>query len=492
MSFLAKLHTRIFLSHFVLAVAVMLAVGWFVFDNLQRTYFQSVEDDLQDQAVIAGQRLAPLLAQKRYDEVQAALSDLGLRPGIRILVTNVDQVVVGSTEPEEARLRGTPSRAAGIREALRSRMQRNTNPEGDELVYVAAAVPYEGTDVGVVRVSYGLAALEARTTGLFNSLAIGILAVLLVSGLVAYALAYRLSRSARRLADASQTLAGGDLTARTRLDGNDELAEAGRAFDQMADQLQAVQLERQALLNTMSREIHAAISGMAMALEVLRRGKELEWDSRDLLLGGLQSQGRRLRRLADDLVEAARVTRGPLPLYKATVFPAELVREVAGSFTAEATDRGARLECVVNGELPPLNADQDRLTQALGNLVESALSYTPPGGRVLVTAEMSNGSCVMAVHGEDFGPAAEGPAPTFGPFAGTGELSGRQGLRLAITRAVVEAHGGQLQQARLAQGGSIYRMSLPLNGTEPGALGARPSEGEGPSALGARRPEGEE
>lgn len=456
------LYTRLFVSHFGLAVVVMGGVGFYVFENMQRTYLQTLETSLEDQAQVVARRLGPVLAQSRFDEVQSRLLDLGLRGDTHVLVTNVAQEVVGSTEPEEARLRGRPSEAAGLREALRGQVQRVSDPPGDELLYVATAVTYRDAVVGAVRVSYGVAALEDQIRGLFKTLGIGALVALAASGLAGLGLAHGLGRSARRLAETARQLAGGHLSARTRLTGNHELAEAGRAFDQMADQLQAAQLERQALLNTLSHEVHTAVTGMGTALEVLGREEGLDKESRRLLLGGLQIQVRRLRRLASDLVEVARLARGQLPLYEGTVFPEDLVREVTGGFAADAAERGVRLDCMVGEGLPPLRADGDRLAQALGNLVENALAYTSPGHRVLVTAEMSNGFYVLAVRREGPETASDVAEATFETLAWAGApLSGRNSLRLAITKGVIEAHGGRLEQARLAQGGTVLRICLP-------------------------------
>jgi len=482
MRFTSRLHFRLFLSHLTLAVVVMVGVGVYLFEQMQQAYLRSLEDSLEDYAVLAAQRLGPLLAQGRFDEAHGSLFQLGLRSDVHVLVTDQSGRVVGSTEPEEAQLRGRPSQAVGFRRALRGLASSAIDPLGDELVYVAIPISYmdpaadEPLVVGAIRVSYSVQDLEARITSFFTTITVGALAALAISLLGGFGLAYGLSRSARRLAQAAYTLAQGDLTARVRLTGRDELAEAGAAFDRMADQLQATRLERQALFNTLSRDIYSAVSGMWMALEVLRRDQGLDRPSQELLLGGLQAQGRRLRGLATDLVEAARLTRGTLVLHHTEVSLEDLVREVTGTLIADAAGRGVRLECTVGEDLPSLRADQQRLAEALVNLVENALSYTPPGGRVLVTAEQANGLCVMSVQeeGSQPFPADAAADALFGPLVQAGTPpSGSAGLRLSIAKAAVEAHGGRLEQARIAQGGVIYRISLPVGSTVAGTEAAR-------------------
>lgn len=456
---------KLFLTHLGLGLLVVAVITLVVLDTLQSVYLQTLQTGLQDRAYLLAERLAPELAEGHHEQVSIYLAALGVETQARVMVADVEGNVVGSTEPEQARLRGTPIELAGLRAALRGRMQRAVDPTAPDLVFVAVPVEFQGESVGAIRLSYSLAELEAQIDQVLRMVGLTFLGAGILSALLGVAFAYRLSRPARRLAAAAHALAGGDLTRRTGVIGADEMGEAARAFDQMASRLQQLNAEREALLGRLSHEIHSTITGMVMAVEVLQRSKSLDHSSRQVLLGGLATNTQRLRRLANDLLEAARLARGQLSLRRSAVSPADLVREVASSFAGEASQRGLRIETEVNERLTNLDADADRLAQALGNLVENALRHSPPGGRVLVTAEELSGWCALSV--QDEGPGID---PSFLPTLFTpyqqppGGMPGRLGLGLSIAKAVTEAHGGRIEAAQAPSGGALFRLLLPLPG----------------------------
>ncbi len=466
---------KLFLTHLGLGLLVVTVITVVVLDTLQSMYLQSLQTGLQDRAYLLAERLAPELAGGHVEQVGIFLAALGVETQARVMVADVEGNVVGSTEPAQARLRGTPIDLVGLRPALRGRMQRAVDPTAPDLVFVAAPVEFQGEPVGAIRLSYSLAEFEAQIDRVLRRVGLPFLGAGTLSALLGVAFAYRLSRPARRLAEAAHALAGGDLARRTGVSGADEVGEAARAFDQMASRLQQLHAEREALLGRLSHEIHSTITGMVMAVEVLQRSKSLDRGSRHMLLSGLATNTQRLRRLANDLLEAARLARGQFTLRRSAVSPADLVREVASSFAGEASQRGIRLETAVHERLATLDADADRLAQALGNLVENALRHSPPGGQVLVAAEETPEWCILSV--QDEGPGVD-PAflpRLFTPYQqATGGQPGRLGLGLSIAKAMIEAHHGHIQAAQAPTGGAIFRLLLPLPGAGPGRSASPP------------------
>ena len=150
--------------------------------------------------------------------------------------------------------------------------------------------------------------------------------------------------------------------------------------------------------------------------------------------------------------------------------------EVARPDRAQAVD--VRNE--VPTDLPPVEADRERIHQVLFNLLDNAFRFTPSGGAVTVKAVRENGSCEVSV--EDTGPGipAEHLPLVFERFYRVDPSRSREdggtGIGLAIARSVVEAHGGRIWAESEQGHGSKFRFVLPLTGTGA-ARGARAKEG---------------
>ena len=118
-------------------------------------------------------------------------------------------------------------------------------------------------------------------------------------------------------------------------------------------------------------------------------------------------------------------------------------------------------------------ADATRLRQAIANLVDNAVKYTPAGGRATVRAAVENGEAVLTVSDTGPGvPVAEQPRVWERLFRGDASRSQRGlGLGLSLVRVIVEAHGGSVGQHNGAEGGAVFEVRLPLATAMMGAPG---------------------
>ena len=176
--------------------------------------------------------------------------------------------------------------------------------------------------------------------------------------------------------------------------------------------------------------------------------------------------------LISDILDVSRVIAGKLRLDVGPVDLGQSVESAVESARPEAAARGVALET----RLAPLEhafwGDPSRLQQIVANLVSNAVKFSPPGGHVRVQLETSGEEVVVRV--EDDGP---GIAPEFLPFvfdrfrqadSSSTRPSGGLGLGLAITRSLVELHGGTVTAAnRTPDPGAVFTVRLPLRGLAP-------------------------
>jgi signal transduction histidine kinase len=182
-------------------------------------------------------------------------------------------------------------------------------------------------------------------------------------------------------------------------------------------------------------------------------------------------------RMTHDFVTLGQVGARTLQLRPATVDVGALLAEARALSELQARAKRVDVHIVVERPLPSLVADADRLLQVLTNLCGNAVRFTPPGGRVTLsataeasTAEASAGAPVVRIAVRDTGPGV--PAADLGrifePYWQSGATPAGAGLGLAVARWIVEAHGGRIAAHRAPGGGLTVAFTMPCGPTDAG------------------------
>ncbi len=152
---------------------------------------------------------------------------------------------------------------------------------------------------------------------------------------------------------------------------------------------------------------------------------------------------RQIARLADDLVDWAAMERGKLRLQRTWFDPVPFVEEHVRGFQIRAATKGIRFATALESDLAPVFADRKRMGQALMNLLENALRHTPCGGKITVGVTQSEESLIVVVRDTGMG-MDEATRRKLEEGLSVDKPDGRLGLGLAISRAVLARHGGNL------------------------------------------------
>jgi two-component system sensor histidine kinase KdpD len=227
---------------------------------------------------------------------------------------------------------------------------------------------------------------------------------------------------------------------------------------------------RNSLLSSVSHDLRtplAAIAGASSSLLEAPPGRSLE--ARRELLQTILDESRRLARLVDNLLDMTRLTAGTVTLNKQWHVLEELIGSALGRLRRELGRHGVRVE--IPGALPLLSLDGVLMEQVFFNLLENAARYTPPGSWIEVAAQVEGDRVEVRVADNGPGLPPGGESRVFEKFfrgaAAAGEGRRGAGLGLAICRAVVEAHGGQIRARNRPAGGAEFVLSLPLDAAAP-------------------------
>ena len=333
----------------------------------------------------------------------------------------------------------------------------------------AGAVIVDGVPVGVV-IAMPRSALRqlGPTLALVGAVLVAVgttVAALLIFGPVRPRL--------RSLEDAARKVGAGDLTARAREDGGDEVAALARAFNQMthdlqhrAAQLQAADRTRRLLLADVSHELMTPLTGMRGYLETLSlHAQSLDPETRERYLAIIRDETLRVELIVGDLLDLSRLEGGGESFDAQDVPLEDLFGRVLARHGRAAYEKGVEMATTIAAGAEIVTGDPMRLEQALQNLAANALRHTPKGGRVALNAVLEDGAIVVTVSDTGSGIAPEHVSHVFDRFykvdpSRAGQAAG-SGLGLSIVKAIVERHGGRITAVSQAGGGTTFTLKFP-------------------------------
>jgi two-component system sensor histidine kinase BaeS len=302
--------------------------------------------------------------------------------------------------------------------------------------------------------------VEQETTVTLVVVAVVAAAAASVLGLV---LARRFVRPLSSLEETAAALAHGDLQRRSGLAGRgDEIGSLGRSFDTMADALDRADRSRRRFFQDAAHELKTPLAVIDATTSAILDGV---FPHDDRHLATIRDQGRLLARIVDDLRTVGLAEAGALPLRLGPVRLDELATHVGLGFEAQAGQARIRLRVM---PAPPLTveADRDRLAQALGALLDNAVRHAPAGGEVTVHVQRLGARARVAVADTGRGIAEDDLPFVFDRFYQADPArdrgAGTSGLGLPIVRAIAMAHAGRVGAENVPGAGARVWFELPV------------------------------
>jgi signal transduction histidine kinase len=289
---------------------------------------------------------------------------------------------------------------------------------------------------------------------------VGAVLVALLFGTV---VSWRITTPVRRLTQAAEDIAAGNLDSRAEVRGEDEIGQLADSFNRMADNLARSDELRRRMTADIAHELRTPLSVIRGQIEAIQDGI---FPPDAIHLAPIHEEILLLNRLIEDLRILALADAGQLALQREAVDPAALLRNTAAKFAPLAAEGDVTLAVQVPPRLPTVVVDSHRIEQVLTNLLANALRHTPPDGVVTLRAE-SDPRCLL-ISVLDTGPGIQPQdVPHLFDRFWRGDKSrsrdrGGSGLGLAIARQLVEAHGGTIWAESGPDTGATFRFALPL------------------------------
>ncbi|HEY4427740.1 MAG TPA: HAMP domain-containing sensor histidine kinase, partial [Solirubrobacteraceae bacterium] len=272
-------------------------------------------------------------------------------------------------------------------------------------------------------------------------------AALIVAMLLILLVSRSLTRPLTQLAAAAEDIAAGNYSRRVGITGQDEIGMLGSAFNRMAEAVERARRVQRDFLANVSHELKTPLTSLIGFSQALVDGSLVGEAQRSRAATIVHEESQRVLRMAQELLDLARVEAGSISMHTAAVdLGAQLQQEVE-IVRPRAEARGLTLKLSTPADVPPVAADPERLHQVIDNLLDNAVKYAPDDSAVSVTTRLS-GAGVETVVANPLGAHRPDPDRMFDRFyradPSRSPAAGGVGLGLAISRELVLAMNGRL------------------------------------------------
>jgi signal transduction histidine kinase len=241
---------------------------------------------------------------------------------------------------------------------------------------------------------------------------------------------------------------------------------AGNALQiaHLSTELRRAVTARNSLLAVVSHDMRSPLSAVQLSVDLLA-GRDRADDRRKnrRQIDVIERATGRMRRLIDDLLQAASIEAGTFTVEPAMADLGSILDDVVAANEQAASRRSIQFEQSV-GPLPAVRCDRERVAQVLSNLVDNAIQFVTGGGTIRLSAHVRSGAVQIAVTDTGPGIAAEQIAHLFDRYW-KGKASGRHGfgLGLYIAKGIVDAHGGRMWVESEVGRGTTFYFTIPIS-----------------------------
>lgn len=400
---------------------------------------------------------------------QAVLTRLG--PGVptRVMLLDAGGRLLASSDPLDAERLSQRLKHHDLAQILTGEASVHIDYSQDLHTEIAdVLMPVVGPDrqiLGIVRLSHQLIDVHQWFQRL-RYLIGGVLAGgLLLGAAVGLVLAIALERPLGQITQAIYQLASDQGLKSLPEQGPKEICLLSHAVNILAERRRSVEQMNRQLLANLVHELGRPLGAFYSAIHALQQGADKDLTIRQELLAGMAGEVRRFKRLLDDLSRLYDRTIGRLELECQPIVLNQWLPQVLSSWREAAADKGLQWQATIPDDLPILEADPDRLGQALGNLLSNAIKYTPSGGTVSIEAGFGDSAIWIRVSDTGPGIAPEDQAHIFTPFYRTRETNHFKegmGLGLSIAYDLIVAHKGRLEVESRPGLGSRFTLFAPI------------------------------
>ena len=345
--------------------------------------------------------------------------------------------------------------------------KKYTATNGSKSKMVSSPIVVDGQEIGTVSIwVYGSDTMLTETDreyrdGSYRAMLVAMALALILSILLGLVFSRSLVTPINRMTKTAKAIKEGDLSARTRMSGDDEISRLGETFDAMANAIEKDRMMERRLTTDVAHELRTPLMAIQATIEAIIDGVFKADEER---MATIDAEVQRLSRLVDALLKLSRLENRKIPMKKTRLNLGELLNDIIGTHEAYVRDSGLDLVFEAEDDVEVFG-DADMLRQATANLISNAVRYTPEG-TVTVRVQRHNNMASISVADTGIGLSPEECKMVFSRFwrgdAGRNRAQGGLGVGLSVVKEIVDRHNGWVRVEGEKGVGSTFTIFLPL------------------------------
>ena len=473
--FWRSLQTKFAMTYILIVAAVLILLNTYPVMVSQDLAYRSKETSMQNQAAVLASALATgpeaLTAEGAARTVELLLGSLGVT---RIVVTDPNGLVLCDFQEGTARTDTTGQYA--LFWELVTALQGNDvfrSDYADGVFHSRAAVPvtYRSMTQGAVYLYEYDAEQGAMLQGIQTNLRFISLVICLVTLVMGVVFAKALTRRIALLLGAIRTVREGEYSHRVSMGGGDELSRLADEFNELTGRLQTTEEVRRRFVSDASHELKTPLASIRLLTDSILQTDGMDPATVRDFVSDIGEEADRLTRISEKLLTLTRMD-SAVAVETAPVEVAPVVEKVVHMLSPLAKESAVTVETCLEADCV-VQATQDDLYQIAFNLVENAVKYNVPGGRVMVGLRAMGDLVLLTVEDTGVGIPEEDLPKVFDRFyrvdKARSRAAGGTGLGLSIVKDTARQHGGAVTVRSREEGGTCFQVAFPRWTEEGGA-----------------------
>ena len=455
---------KLVFTYLFLIIVFIMIIRIFVGQTLYNVYLDEVQTNIVAEAKILASQNQYYLSQSEYqpvrDDFSNQLKEYSDKIQARILLLDPNLMVL---EDSDDRLTNMVYASNDARDSLAGTTVVRVEEESDRLI-VAEPIVYFGETIGVAMVIKPLDELHLRVEEVTSALDIITIFGILIVFVISMMFADLMTKPITELTETFTKMSQGNLQQRVEIHTRDELEKLAAAFNIMSTKLDQVDVQRREFVGNVSHELKTPLASIKLLACSLLGQEENEEALYREFLTDIDHEVDRLNEIIVDLLLLVDLDREKLSLNYRPALLNYLIEQILHRLQPVIKEYGSQVVFTPVDRIQ-LNCDGKKVEQAVYNIIQNAIKYSAPDGKVDIVLRREGKFAVIEVTDNGIGIQPEGIDHIFERFYRTDKARSRKtggtGLGLSIANQIIELHQGRVEVESELGEGCVFRIWIP-------------------------------
>lgn len=459
-------------TYLAIIVTTLVLMSAYIIGLLGENLYSSETVNMYAKANIISETIADVWdndsAWKAEEKYSPIIENSLAGTNIRGLVTNTSYRVLYDTN-EESQLFGKIFMRDALKRALDGEQAdtMTVDENGVRLICVAVPISVGSNIIGGVYLAQSVSTISATIKSARNSLIVFSALIVILIGMISLGMSYVITSPMQEFKEVASAISKGDFSKRVIVRGRNEIAQMGETMNYMCAELELLEEKRRKFVSDASHELKTPMAGIKLICDSLVSAENPDPAMVKEFLGDMSDEVDRLTRVVERLLVLTRLDAGTNSLKLEETDMKTLINQVVKKLTPIANAKDMVIGADYHDkEIPPIVADYDKLYEAIYNIADNGIKYSPEGG--FVNIDVTSDGKFLTIRVEDNGPGIpEGERDRiFERFYRLDDSRARDtggtGLGLAITKEAILMHNGTIEVTNASEDvGSVFTIKLP-------------------------------